>query len=253
MPPDHNPAAPSYTVTLPVSIELRAPSSREAPGVAEQVLALLNASPHVIGIYADMEEADVDPIDLTPELLAKRLAAARALKGIWAGLPADWDWDTVERDRSPHFMDTFERGTPVHFALPRDFPSLFLALRDLAEAGERISATSVTEELLAGDALDADERATLESEVAAALFALSILPLLQSEREGGICPKCRAFTLFAEAAYRAQFLERSPRLRCPHCGQASSRARWSWPGDYRFMADPTRPPSEEEAPASDTE
>jgi len=246
MPSHHKPDVPSYTVTLPVSIELRAPSSSAAPGVAEQVLALLKASPDVVGIYADMEEADVYPIDLTPELLAKRLEAVEALKGIWADLPADWDWDAVERDCSAHFMDTFERGTPVHFELPRDFPSLFLALRELVENGERISAASVTGELLAGDALDADERATLESELAAALGALSTHPLFQGERQGGICPECGALTPFATAAFREQFRQRSSELRCQECGRTSARSAWEWPGDYRLLAQSEPPPPEEE-------
>jgi hypothetical protein len=241
----HKPDVPSsYTVTLPVSIELRAPSSSAVPGVAEQVLALLNASPDVIGIYADMEEADVDPIDLTPELLAKRLEAVESLQGIWAGLPAGWDTD--ERDRPAHFMDTFEGGTPVHFELPRDFPSLFLALRELVENDERISAASVTEELLAGDALDAAERATLESEVAAALCTLSTHPLFQDGRQGGICPTCGALTPFATAAFREQFLHRSFELRCQECGRTSARSAWEWPGDYRLLAQQEPPPSEEE-------
>ena len=129
----------------------------------------------------------------------------------------------------------------MHFELPRDFSSLFLALRELTECGVRIDANSVTEELLAGDALDTDGRANLVSEVATTLLTLSRLPLFQSERQGGICPDCGAHTPFAERTFLKQFLEGSPQLWCLECSRASARTAWGWTGTYRLVAGPTLP------------
>lgn len=84
------------------------------------------------------------------------------------------------------------------FELPRDFPALFYALKVLIEGGQAITPATVMVELLSGDAPDADERAHLESLVAAALFALSAGPLLQGDSRGEPARNAASFSRLLE-------------------------------------------------------
>ncbi len=116
------------------------------------------------------------------------------------------------------------------------FPRSRLSLRALFEAGKDITPRTIAAELLASDAVSPDERLELESEVSLALYALSAIPLLRSDRQGGTCPKCAGFTPFSNTRFCEQFLAHKPRLTCPECRRSSARRTWRWASAYCLVS-----------------